>query len=61
MSLHVYPDWLVALVDVGGGCYRVVSKHGSPLRLDGLRVGHACKSVACVSVTLAFHVLVAFA
>ena len=38
----------------------MVSEHGSPLRLDGLCVGHACMLVACVSLTLAFHVLVSF-
>ena len=37
----------------------MVTEHGSPLGLDGLCVGHACMSVACVSLTLAFHVLVA--
>ena len=37
----------------------MVPEHGSPLRLDGLCVGHACMSVACVSLTLAFHALVA--
>lgn len=37
----------------------MVSEHGSPLGMDGLCVGHACMSVACVSLTLAFHVLVA--
>jgi len=52
---------MVAWVDVGGGCYRVVSEHGSPLALDGLCVGHACMSVVCASLTLAFHVLVAVA
>jgi len=57
---HVYPSWLVAWVDVEGGYYRVVSEHGSPLRLDGLCFGHACMSVSCVSLTLAFHVFVAF-
>ena len=30
----------------------MVLEHGSPLRLDGLCVGHACMSVACVSLTL---------
>ena len=34
---------------------------GSPLGLDGLCVGHAHMSVAYMSLTLAFHVLVAFA
>ena len=38
----------------------MVLEYGSPLGLDGLCVGHACMSVACVSLTLAFHVLVAF-
>jgi len=61
LSSHVYPDLLVAWVDVGGGCYRVESEHGSPLRLDGLCIGIASMSVACVSLTLAFHVLVVFA
>ena len=39
----------------------MVSEHGSPLRLDGVRVGHACMSVECVFLTLVFHFLVAFA
>jgi len=39
----------------------VISKHGSPFELDGLCVGDACTLVACVSLTLAFHVLVSFA
>jgi len=38
----------------------VVSEHGSPLILDGLCVVHACMTVSCVSLTLAFHVLIAF-
>ena len=38
---HVNTSWLVTWVYVGVGCYRVVSKHGSTLRLDGLCVGHA--------------------
>ena len=31
-------------VNVGGGCYRVVSGHGSPFRLDGenITIMHAC-------------------
>jgi len=39
----------------------VVSEHDSPLGLDGLCVGHACMSVACVYLTLEFHVFVLFA
>ncbi len=61
LSSHVYPGWLVTWVDVGGGCYRVVSEHGSPLKLDGLCVVHAFMLVACVSLILVFHVLLAFA
>jgi len=38
----------------------VVLGHGSNLGLDGLCVGHACMSIACVYRTLAFYVLVAF-
>lgn len=60
-SLHVYPDYSVAWVDVGGGCYRVVSEHGSPLRLDGMCVGHAFMSVAYVFLILVVHVLIEFA
>ena len=44
----------VTWVDVGGGCYRVVLEHGSPLRLDGLCVGNAHMSIACVSLTLVY-------
>ncbi len=35
---------MVTWVDVGGGCYRLVSEHGSTLELDGLNVlvMHAC-------------------
>ena len=29
------PVGMVTWVDVGGGCYRVVLEHGSPLGLDG--------------------------
>ena len=61
LSSHVYPGWPVAWADVVGGCYRVASEHGSPLGLDGLCVGHSCMLVSCVSLTLAFHVLVSFA
>ena len=61
LSPHVYPDWAVYWVDMGGGCYRLVTDHGSPLGLDGMCVGHACMSVACVSLTLAFHMIIAFA
>jgi len=39
----------------------VVSEHGSPLRVDTQCVDHACILVACVSLVLSFHVLVAFA
>ena len=37
----------------------MVPEHGSPLRLNELCVGHAYMPVACVSLTLAFHMLVA--
>jgi len=60
LSSHFYPSWPVAWVDIGGGCYKVVSEHSSPLILDGLCFGHACMSVSCVSLMLSFHVLVAF-
>ena len=39
----------------------MVSKHGSTLRLDGWCIDHACMSITCVSLTLAYHILVAFA
>ena len=45
---------------MGGGFYRVVSKHGSPLRLDGLCVRYAFMLVAYVFLMLVVHVLVAF-
>lgn len=61
LSSHVYHGWPISWVDVGGGHYRVVSEHGSPLRLDALYFDHACISVSCVSLTFSFHVLVAFA
>jgi len=50
LSSHVYPIWLVTWVDVGVGCYRVVSEHGSPLELDGqcALVMHACKLHVCL-------------
>ena len=60
-SSHVYLDWPVTWVDLGGGCYRVVSKHGSPLRLDGLCLGHAFMSVAHVLIILMVYMLVAYA
>ena len=40
-------DWLT-WVNVGGGCYRVISEHGSPLGLDGRCVGHEFMSGAYV-------------
>ena len=39
----------------------MVSKHGSPLRLDGLCVGHAFMSIIYVLLMHVIHVLVAFA
>ena len=41
---------MVTWVDVGGGCYRVVSKHGSTLGLDGqcVLVMHACQLHVCL-------------
>ena len=42
------------------GHYKVVSEHGSPLRLDGRCVGHALILVAYVFLMLVVHVLVAF-
>ena len=38
-------DWLT-WENVGGGCYKVVSEHGSTLGLDGWCVGHAFMSFA---------------
>ena len=32
----------------------MVLEHGSPPELDGLSVGHACMSIACVSLTLIY-------
>jgi len=42
-SSHVYTGWSITWVD---------SKHGSPLRLDGLCVGHAFMLVARVPIIL---------
>jgi len=39
----------------------VVPKHGSPLRLDGLCVGHVFMLITCVFLMFVVHVLVAFA
>jgi len=39
---------------VRGGCYIVVSDHGSPIRLDVICVGHACMLVSCLSLTLIY-------
>jgi len=41
---------MVTWVDVGGGCYRVVSKHDSNLGLDGKCVSfmHACQLHVCL-------------
>ena len=52
------PVGMVTWVDVGGGCYRVVSDHDSPLELDG-QCDRACMLVACASLTLSYHELVA--
>lgn len=41
VSSHVYLDWPVTWVDVGGKFYIVVPEHGSPLTLNGWCVGHA--------------------
>jgi len=58
---HVYPNWLVTWVDVGGGCYKVVSDHGSPLGLDGQCVGHAFMSVAYVLFLQVIYFLISYA
>jgi len=44
------PIGMVTWVDVGGGCYRVVSEHGSTLRLDGqcVLVMHAYQLHMCL-------------
>jgi len=52
---------MVTWVDVGGGRYILVSKHGSPLELDGLCVGHVFMSVERVLIILVVYVLVAYA
>jgi len=40
----------LALVNVGGGCYKVVSEHGSILGLDewSVFVMHACRLYMCL-------------
>ena len=60
-SSHVYPDWPVSSIDVGGGCYRVVSEHGSLLRLDEQCAFHALMLVAYVLLMLVVYVHVSFA
>jgi len=62
LSSHVYPDWHGYL----GGCVRRVLQSGiiawfTPRNGWEDCVGQACMSIACLSFTLAFHVLVAFA
>lgn len=48
-SRHMFnPVYQLTWINVGGGCYRVVSEHGSPLGLAGQCVGHAFISVAYV-------------
>lgn len=44
------PIGMVTWVDVGRGCYRVVSEHGSTLKLDGqcVLVMHACQLQVCL-------------
>ena len=65
ISLRSYrrsnPLGMVTWVDVGGGCYRVVSEHGSPLELDVRCVGQAFMSFARVLIILVVYVLVAYA
>jgi len=48
-------------VNVGGGCYTVVSKHGSPFGLDGWCGGHTFMSSACVFLIHVLYLLVAYA
>ena len=60
LSSDAYPGWLVAWVDVGGGCYRVVSEPGSTLGLNGLNVCWSCMHVSCMCVSYTY-ILVAFA
>ena len=61
-SSHVYPGWHGYL----GRCGRRVLQGGTKAWFTSqtrwaVCVGHACMSVACVSLIFAFHVLVAFA
>ena len=60
-SSHVYPSWLVNWVDIGGGCYKVASKHVSPLGLDGqcVLVMHSCQ--LHVFIILVIYMLVVYA
>lgn len=51
---------VVTWVDVGRLCYRVVSKHGSALELNGLNVCWSCMHVSCMCVSYTY-ILVAFA
>jgi len=49
-SRHMFtPVEHLAEVNVGGGCYRVVSDHGSPIKLDGrnVLVMHTCRLDMC--------------
>ena len=48
------PVGMVTWVDVGGGCYRVVSKNGSNLRLNGLNVCWSCMHVSCMCVSYTY-------
>ncbi len=61
-SHHMFTpvEWLT-WVNVGGGCYRVVSEHGSPLGLNGRCIGHEYMSVAYVFFMLVVYVLVVYA
>ena len=47
---------MVTWVDVGRGCYRVVSEHGSTLGVDGKCVDHAFMLVSYVFSMLVVYV-----
>ena len=46
-SRHMFTlAYMSTWINVGGGCYRVVLEHGSPLGLDRKCVGHEFMSIA---------------
>lgn len=61
-SCHMFTlaDWLTC-INVGGGCYRVVSEHGSTLGLDGWNFFHAYTTISYVFFTFMEYVLILYA